>query len=199
MRARVRTEPCSPRLLVLKIDGKSINLTVIVAHAPPNDSGEQGRKSFWSSLRKAAKAVPRARPLALLIDANGRVGIPKSRFIGSCPGDVENANGSELRRVLEERNLHAVSTFTLVYQPTWWSGRAQHRGRRIDYVAVSSDWTDDAAKPATLPAIQLLGESVDHVPVRASMLWPHFSSGDQRTIIENERLVGSGSLADKLP
>ena len=71
---------------------------------------------------------------------------------------------------------------SLVYQPTWWCGRAQHRGRRIDYVAVSSDWTDDAAKPATLPAIQLPGESVDHVPVRASMLWPHVSSGDQKSI-----------------
>ena len=70
MRARVRTEPCSPRLLVLKIDGKNVNLTVIAAHAPPNESGEQGRKSFWSSLRKSAQAVPRARPLALLIDAN---------------------------------------------------------------------------------------------------------------------------------
>ena len=182
MRARVRTEPCSPRLLVLKIDGRKINLTVIVAHAPPNDSGEQGRKSFWSSLRKAAKAVPRARRLALLIDANGRVGSPKSRFIGSCPGDVKNANGSEFRRALEERNLFAVSTFTPVYQPTWWSGRAQHRGRRIDCVAVSTDWTDDTAKPTTLPAIKLPGESVDHVPVRASMLWPHFSSGDQKSI-----------------
>ena len=88
---------------------------------------------------------------------NATVGIPvtlilpvlvprKNRFIGSCPADVENTSGSELRRVLEERNLHAVSTPTRVYQSTWWSGRAQHRGSRIDYVAVSSDWTDDAAK-----------------------------------------------------
>ena len=182
MRARVRPEPCSLRLLVLKIDGKNINLTVIVAHAPPNHPGEQWRKSLWSSLRKTAQAVPRARPLALLIDANGRVGNLKSRFIGGCPSDMENANGSELQRVLEERNLHAVSTFTPAYQPTWWSGRVQHRGRRIDYVAVSSDWRDDAAKPTTLPAIQLSGESVDHVPVRASMLWPHFSSGDRKSI-----------------
>ena len=52
MRARVRTEPCFSRLLVLKIDGRDINLTVIVAHAPPNDSGEQGRKSFWSRCEK---------------------------------------------------------------------------------------------------------------------------------------------------
>ena len=95
---------------------------------------------------------------------------------------MENANGSDLRRVLKERNLHEVSTFTPVYQPTWWRGRAQHRGRRIDYVAVSSGWMDDAAKSTTLPAIQLSGESVDHVPVRAFMLWPHFSSGDQKSI-----------------
>ena len=183
MRARVRTEPCSPRLLVLKIDGRNINLTVIVAHAPPNDSGEQGRKSFWSSLRKAAKAVPRARPLALLIDAKwDEWEVPRADSLGAVPVTWENANGSEFRRALEERNLLAVSTFTPVYQPTWWSGRAQHRGRRIDYVAVSSDWTDDAAKPMTLPAIQLPGESVDHVPARASMLWPQFSPGDQKSI-----------------
>ena len=155
MRARVRTEPCSPRLLVLKIDGRNINLAVNVAHAPPNDSGEQGRKTFWSSLRKAAKAVPHARPLALLIDANGRVGMPKSRFIGSCTGDVENANGSEFSKAHVERNLFAVSTFTPVYQPTWWSGRAQHRGRRIDYVACQQRLdgryrkTDDPASDST--------------------------------------------------
>ena len=49
-RARVRTQPCSPRVLVLKIDSKN-NMTVIVAHASPNDSGEQGRKSLceWTS------------------------------------------------------------------------------------------------------------------------------------------------------
>ena len=43
-------------------------MTVIVAHAPPNDSGEQGRASFWSHLRNTAQAVPRARPLALLME-----------------------------------------------------------------------------------------------------------------------------------
>ena len=57
-RARVRPELCSHRLLALKIDGKNINLTVIVAHAPPNDSGEQGQRSFWSSLRKTVQVVP---------------------------------------------------------------------------------------------------------------------------------------------
>ena len=92
MRARVRTEPCSPRLLVLKIDGKSINLTVIVAHAPPNDSGEQGRKSFWSSLRKAANAVPHARPLAHewefpRADSLGAVPVTwKTQMGASCEG-----------------------------------------------------------------------------------------------------------------
>ena len=45
---------------------QNMNLTVIVAHAPPNDSSEQGRKSFWNLLRKAGQAVRQAaRPLAL--------------------------------------------------------------------------------------------------------------------------------------
>ena len=53
----VRPEAC-PRLLLLKIDGQNMNLTVIVAHAPPNDSGEQRRKSFWNLLRNAAQPDP---------------------------------------------------------------------------------------------------------------------------------------------
>ena len=169
---------------VLKIDGKNINMTVIVAHAPPNDSGEQGR--FWSHLRKTAHAVP----LALLIDANERGGSTKSKFIGSCPSDTENANGSELRRVLEVKNLYGVSTFTPNYQATWWSGRAQHNGRRNDYIAVSDIWTDLSAKPSTMPASQLPGEATDHVPVRASMLWPQFCpNGAKHDVVGNGTLV----------
>ena len=159
MRTRVRTEPCSPRLLVLKIDGRNINLTVIVAHAPPNVSGEQGRKSFWSSVAKSRKGRTSCKTPGSPHRCEWTSG--KSQEQIHVPVDVENANGSEFRRALEERNLFAVSTFTPVYQPTWWSGRAQHRGRRIDYVAVSSDWTDDTAKPTTLPAIRLPGESVE--------------------------------------
>ena len=72
--------------------------------------------------------------------------------------------------------------FSPTFQPNLWSGRAQHRGRRIDYVAVSGDWRDDSEKPMTLPAIKLPGESIDHVPVRASMLWPHFSSSEKNSV-----------------
>ena len=160
-----------------------MNMTVIVAHAPPNDSCEQGRASFWSHLRNTVHAVPRARPLALLMDANGRVGSTKSKFIGSCPGDPESANGSELRRVLEERNLYAVSTFAPNYQATCWSGRAQHHGRRIDFIAVSYEWRDLSAKSSTLPVIQLPDEAIDHVPFRASVLWPQFCPMARSTML----------------
>ena len=72
----------------------------------------------------------------------------KEQIHRGCSGDTEYANESELRRVLEERNLYAVSTFTPSYQATWWSGRAQHHGRHTDYVAVSDEWRDLSAKPA---------------------------------------------------
>ena len=155
---------------------------MIVTHAPPNDSDEQGRKSFWSSLRKAAKAVLRAKnPWFSSSMRMDEWEFPRADSLGAVPVTWKTQMGASYEGYSKRGTyLHAV--FTPVYQPTWWSVRAQHRGRRIDYVAASSDWTDDAAKPATLLAIQLPGESVDHVPVRASMLWPHFSSGDQKSI-----------------
>ena len=115
---------------------------------------------------------------------------PKSKFVGSCLRDTEIANGSEQRRVLEEKSLYAVSTFTSNCQATWWCGRARHHGRRIDYVAVSGDWRDMSANSTTLPAIQSPGESIDHVPVRVSMLWPQFSSdGKKHGVSANDTLV----------
>ena len=199
MRARVRTEPSSPRLLVLKIDGKNINLTVIVAHAPLNDSGEQGRTSFWSSLRKLHRQYLVQDPWLSSSMRMDEWEHQRAGSLGAVLATWKTRMGNELRRVLEERNLHAVSTFTPVYQPTWWSGWAQHRGRRIDYVAVSSDWRDDAAKPTTLPAIQLSGESIDHGPVRASMLWPHFSSGDQKSASRDSLVLDPWLIHRPLP
>ena len=112
-------------------------------------------------------------PLALLIDANGRVETPKSRFIrglsrrhGKCEWE-RKAKGSPR----EKFDIHAYRPANLV------AGGRNTLGRRIDYVAVSGDWRDDSEKPTTLLAIQLGGELIDHVPVRASMLWPHFSAG----------------------
>ena len=118
------------------------------------------------------------------------MGSTKNKFIWSCPGDPESANGSELRRVLEERNLYAVSTFAPNYQATCWSGRAQHHGRRIDFIAVSYEWRNLSAKSSTLPAIQLPGEAIDHVPFRASMLWPQFCiDGAKHDVVGNGTLV----------
>ena len=57
-----------------------------------------------------------------------------------------------------------------------WAGSTPRQTHRL---CGCQQRLDDDAKPATLPAIQLPGESVDHVPVKASMLWPHFSSRDQ--------------------
>ena len=103
---------------------------------------------------------------------------------------TENANGSELHGVLEERNLYAVSTFMPNYQATRWSGRAQHHGRRVDYIAVSDGWRDLSAKPLTMLAIQLSGEATDHVFVRTSMLWPHFcTDGAKHDVVGNATLV----------
>ena len=106
------------------------------------------------------------------------------------PSDIENANGSELRRVLEDRNLYAISTFTPNNQATWWSGRPQHHGRRIEYIAVNDEWKDLSAKPSTLPAVQMPGEAIDHVSVRASTLWPQFCpDGAKHDVVENGTLV----------
>ena len=96
-------------------------------------------------------------------------------------------NGSELRRVLEERNLYAVSTFT----PRRPGGAGEHNitADASTYIAMSDEWRDSSAKSSTLPAIQLPGEAIDHVPFRASMLWPQFCIDGAKHDVGNGTLV----------
>ena len=158
---------------------------------------QMGNTPVCAEESKCQTCAPRAKIVLefvaeSLVPDLGRVGTPKSRFIGACPGDMENVNGSEMRRVLEERNLHAVATFTPTYLPTWWSGREQHRGRRIDHVLVRGGWREDSEQPTTLLAIQLPDRpsACQSVLVVATFLvqW-------QKIRIEYERHSCSGSVA----
>ena len=59
----------------------------------------------------------------------------------------------------------------------------------LTYIAVSDEWRDSSAKSSTLPAIQLPGEAIDHVPFTASMLWPQFCIDGAKHDVGNGTLV----------
>ena len=107
-------------------------------------------------------------------------GHPRAGASGLVPATRKMRTRLNCEAFSDERNLHAVSTFTPAYQPTWWSGRAQHTVAEASTMWLSEVIGEMVPKnPTTLRAIQLPGESIDHVLVRASTLLPLFSSGDK--------------------
>ena len=85
---------------------RNMHLTVVMTHGPSTHKGKHSQKTCWTLHRQTAFRVPKDRRLALLIDANGRVGSPGSKQIGGGLGDIETPSGCELRLILVERTGH---------------------------------------------------------------------------------------------
>ena len=74
-----------PTVTCSQIDGKNINMTVIVAHAPPNDSGEQGRASFWSHLRNTGSRCASRQTVGPAHGRKWESGVDKEQIHGELP------------------------------------------------------------------------------------------------------------------
>ena len=93
-------------------------------------------------------------------------------------GEYENTNGTALREALEEHRLFAASTATGKLLPTWFSGRNQDQGHRIDYIAVSRACLTGHIKAGTDKQVCLGGkEAYDHILAFAEVALPATSRG----------------------
>ena len=90
----------SPRIMAVAMNvsvgrGSSV-LAVMSVHAPILDAAESDKDMFWDQLLQCVSGVSGRWPdatVVLGIDANARVGMTASPYIGLCQPDVENTNG----------------------------------------------------------------------------------------------------------
>ena len=139
-KANERLEPCSPRLLVLNIDGCELNLTVIVAHAVSADASEECRDCFLD----APAGYSTANSPSVWRCSSTLTGWenPASKQIGGGPGDTKTPNG---QRTTSD---HGRTAFTPKI-PAVLVARLD-----IEVDAVSGRMVDAARRPTTLPAVR---------------------------------------------
>eukprot|EP00959_Pyramimonas_sp_CCMP1952_P339305 7106493-Pyramimonas_sp.AAC.1 len=77
---------------------------LVSAHAPTECSSEAQRLTFFDQVNKLLSELRAKFPTfhtIAMIDGNARIGSVPSKYIGGCDAHSENANGSELRHLLD--------------------------------------------------------------------------------------------------
>ena len=175
--AKVRPRAHSPRLLTVYVDSQSLCFAHVVAHAPTNIAPPEDRRLFWQALRSELLSIGKSRWVFLTIDANATMGAVESSALPFQDGTAENENGTALRHLLEENSLYAASMNTQTVLPTWFGGRNQHEGRRIDYVCVSDDPSVTCPDAGVDMQVHLSGkDSIDHVLTFSDIIFPFASA-----------------------
>jgi hypothetical protein len=120
-----------------------VQVHIIAAHSPYEDSPEERRIAFWNLLAAELALAQRSKGSFVLlgIDANAHVGSTPSVASGIIESQEENDNGAALRSTAEEHGLRILNTF-FAAGPTW-TGSGGHRSR-IDYLVTSDKLFDYA-------------------------------------------------------
>ena len=114
---------CSRLLsVVLTIDGSGTELGVVAAHGPHSADGRQKISDFWVLVTDTINDLRLRFPginIALLTDANARVGSVESVSIGSWNSEIEHYPGKCFRMCVEDCKLKVMSTF-FHCSPSWF-------------------------------------------------------------------------------
>ena len=138
----VMINPCSPRLLLAVLEKRRSRVITIVFHSPIEHNDEEA-ETAWLLLETEFDKVRSHFPdasVAVMVDANGRVGSVTSEYLGSAAAKAENKNGERLRCFCEHAQVYATNTFCDAEYT--WTGSRGHTSR-IDYLLLSRDLFQD--------------------------------------------------------
>ena len=113
-------------------------MTILVAYAPTEAAEESVKDAYFSQLRTTLEAVPPHNFLAILTDANARLGKNDAPFTYS---ETTNDNGRRHLDVMEEHHLVAANTLFQKRPGKIWTWTSPHNTyHQLDYIFVRSKW-----------------------------------------------------------
>ena len=98
----------SPSVLLVAVRSQTVEANFVLAHSP-FDFHERAEE-WWETLSELLLSFVNDAPTYVCIDANGRLGSPASKHVGSLSADPETPNGERLHRFLVGADLCAVNT-----------------------------------------------------------------------------------------
>ena len=133
----ISVERLSDRIIKARFRGNPA-MTVIVAYAPTENATEDDKDIYYNHLRAAIEDVPLHNFLAVLTDANARLGPADALF---AYDKETNRNGKRLLEIMEDYQLLAANTLFQKGKGKQWTWKSPlHTYHQMDYILVRSKW-----------------------------------------------------------
>jgi exonuclease III len=146
--------PVNDRILMMRLQGKPVNITLIQVYAPTAADEEEEHERFYSVLQEVIEAVSKGDVLIVMGDLNAKIGKDgESRAAGKWGLGQRNEAGNRLIMFCEGNDLKVMNTWFQLPERrlyTWTSPGGEYRNQ-IDYIMVGNRWASAIQAVNTLP------------------------------------------------
>ena len=133
----IGVERLSDRIIKARFRGNPA-MTIIVAYAPTEAANDQAKDTYFNQLRTAIESVPHHDFLAILTDANARLGLDNVLFSYS---KTTNDNGKRHLDIMDDYQLLAANTLFKKRKGKLWTWQSPHNTlHQLDYILIRSKW-----------------------------------------------------------
>ena len=161
------------RMISVRFQGKSFNITVIQVYAPTTNAEEAEVQQFYEDLQDLLEVTPKKDVLFIVGNWNAKIGNQETPGVtGKFGLGIRNEAGQRLIEFCQENAL--VITNTLFQQPkrrlyTWTSTDGQHRNQ-TDYILCSQRWRSSIQSATTRPGADC-GSIMDSLLQTSDLNW----------------------------
>ena len=128
-------------LLIVRVWYGSLDVLMVVAHAPHTGRPFAEVEAFWGSIATSIPAYLKSNDMLVFADANGRLGSRTSEAVQGCNAEEENPNGACFHEFLQTWRLWVPATFDAFHTGPGFTWTHPNGGQsRIDYIAVPVRW-----------------------------------------------------------
>ena len=153
--AIISYESVNERMMVVRLNARPKNITMIQAYALTATAGEEIAEPFYEELERVAKKIPKGDITMMMGDFNAKVG--RQHITGPAVGPYglgeANDAGERFRESCKEQELLLVNTWFKRHPRrlyTWKSPDGKIRNQ-IDYIAIHQEWKTSVIDCATYP------------------------------------------------
>ena len=130
----------SERMIMIKLQGKPFNVSIIQVYAPTQDHEDEGMELFYHEIQTAIKAVKTDDILCVLGDLNAKVGNERtSNITGQYGLGTQNERGERLIEFCHESQLIMANSYFKQHPRklySWKSPDGKNRNQ-IDYILIN--------------------------------------------------------------
>ena len=157
--------PISDRSILIKLEGKPFNISIIQVYAPTQDHDDVEIENFYDRIERAIKIVKSDEVLIIMGDWNAKVGNePTPGVTGKYGLGIQNERGQRLKQFCTENNLVVCNTFfqQSARRSYTWKSPGDICRNQIDYILIRNRYKNSVKQVKTYPGADI---GSDHIPV----------------------------------